>query len=133
MDDDKKISPAPVQPASVTREIERARGEVSNFIESSEPSPEISPEVRDYIQPSEQSIPHKDIIKASGENIPVPTAPTGIVQIPEIPKRKQAEIDLKLGPREGKAWEATEIIREDDKIQMEILKSKLQELKEKAA
>lgn len=132
MDDDKKPIQTPIS-GSVSRELETARTEVSNFIEKSEPDIEISPEVSEFVKPSEVPIIHKDIIKASGEAVPVSTAPSGNVQLPEPSKRQKALQDLRLGSTAGEAWEGEIVVREEDRVQLDVLKSKLKELNEKAA
>lgn len=132
MDDDKKPIQTPTY-IGVSRELERARTEVSSFVEKSDPTLEISPEISEYVKPSEAPVPHKDMIKASGEAVPVSTSATANIQLPEPSKRQKALQDLRFGPTAGEAWEGEIVIREEDKIQLDVLKSRLKELKEKAA
>lgn len=133
--DDSKISNIKTQISNVqqagflNKEAERP---VQTFVEPSEPSPKISPELGEYVQSSEIQPPQNEIIKVSGENVPVSTAPQGVVKLPEIPERQKAKEALKLGPKEGGAWKGLEIIREIDKDQLEAMRARLRELKEAA-
>lgn len=135
------IIPPQIQPKVVTPDVDvpsvssgpREQGnvvDISKYLKRSESMPDISNELKGYIQTAETQVPHNDILKVSGESTPVSTSPTGSVKLPEVPKRKKAELDLKLGPREGKAWEGLESIREEDRVQMEVLRARIKELQE---
>lgn len=118
--------------ASGSKEQENT-ADVSDYLKASESMPDISNELKGYIQTAETSVPDKDIIRASGENVPVSTTSSNIVQLPEVPKRKKAEDDVKnFGPTTGEGWKGTEFIREEDRsAEMEVLRAKLKELREK--
>ncbi len=140
------IIPPQIQPKAAAPDVDvpsvssgpREQGkvvDVSDYLKPSESMPRISSELKSYIQAPEEQVPQNEILKVSGESAPVVTSPTGKVQLPEVPKRQKAELDLKSGPREGKAWKGLEIIREEDRVQMAVLRARIKELQkaEKAA
>lgn len=106
--------------------------DISDYLKPSEPSLDVSSELKGYIKRSEPEPAVNETIKASPETTPVVTQPQGIVQIPDISKRQQAEVALKTNgdTNTGIVWEATETIREDDRIAR--LETQLRELKKAA-
>lgn len=122
---------APVTTAEPIVQVSTANKEAGpskSLVEASETIPKIDAELSELVQRSEKPVPQdRDIIKASGESVPVSTSPQGIVQVPELSPREKAKNDLKLGAREGPAWTGMEVIREEDK---EVAHSRLKELEE---
>lgn len=122
MDDDKKNSNPPSTTAPIldvplpvgSAQKEQGPVAVSEVLKPAETAPEISSEIADFITSSQPQIPTYQIIRAAGESTPVPSGPSGIVELPTIQTMDEAVLVRKTdSPLSGKRWQAEERIREE--------------------